>query len=100
LLLVIWAAAEVKAGFITPKLQSALERLTPGSDISVIITLSDQVDINRFRQGNRRYRRTRMIEALKNNADQTQKQLISILRERGGRRLVSLWLINGLAVTS
>ncbi|MBW2053592.1 MAG: hypothetical protein JRI85_15340, partial [Deltaproteobacteria bacterium] len=38
LLLVIWAAAEVKAGFITPKLQSALERLTPGSDISVIIT--------------------------------------------------------------
>ncbi|MBW2092209.1 MAG: S8 family serine peptidase, partial [Deltaproteobacteria bacterium] len=99
LFFIIWSAAGVHAGVITPGLRSMLENSAPGDEISVIITLSDQADINRFREGNRRYRRTRMVKALKDKAHQTQKQLIDILRSRGGRHLVSLWLINGLAIT-
>jgi bacillopeptidase F len=85
---------------ITPELQRILQSSQPGDEVSVIITLSDKADIKPFKDKPKSLRRAGMIKALKNKADLTQSPLKTFLESRRARRIKSLWLINGMAVTA
>jgi serine protease AprX len=73
-----------------------------GGELSVIVTLSDKVDPADFsgKGTPKGLLRARLITALKAKAGATQGPLMRFLKSRGAGRAVSLWLINGLAVTA
>ena len=96
----IAAVSDVQAGVMTPELKSALQDFAPDDNISVIVTLSDRVDISQFKERNRGLRRARLIKALRKKADVTQVELKSLLRKKNAKQVKSLWLINGMAVTA
>jgi len=76
--------------------------LGPDEELSVIVTLADQVSPSDFagRDMPRGLLRAQLITALKAKAAATQGPLVAFLNGRGASRVVSLWLINGLAVTA
>jgi subtilisin family serine protease len=88
------------AGVIHPALQTSLEALAENDEVSVIVTLSDQAEIGHIRDKHKGLRRMRIIRALKEKADLTQRPIIDHLAQRKTKRLTSLWLINGMAVTA
>jgi bacillopeptidase F len=97
-LLVFSAVFAAMAGEITPELQSALQSLGSNKEISVIITLSDKVDSALFKDTDKYIRRSKLINALRSKADSTQEPLKVFLEGRGVKRLISFWIINGMAV--
>ena len=88
------------ANVITPELETVLGSLPPDEEISVIITLSDKADIRPFKDKAKSLRRADIIKALKNKADLTQSPLKTFLENRRAKKIKSLWLINGMAVTA
>ena len=99
-LLIFLTGVDSHAGRIHPRLQSILRSLGPHDEVSVIITLSDKADIRPFKDMPRPLRRARIIETLKNKADLTQRPLMAFLEGRRAKKIKSLWLINGMAVTA
>lgn len=99
-LLFVWKSIEVHAGIMTPDLQTAIQAADPGREIQVIVTLSDRVDIRLFKETQKSRRRANILKALRNNAEFSQRDLKALLRRRRARRMKSLWLINGIAVTA
>jgi serine protease AprX len=100
LFLVVLTGAEAPAGIINPQLQSTLRSLGPQSEISVIVLLTEKADLTPFRDKPKFLRRTGIVKALKDKADLTQKPLRAFLEGHRARRIKSLWLINGMAVTA
>jgi bacillopeptidase F len=100
LVFLIAAVSDVQAGVMTPQLKSALQDFTPDDNISVIVTLSDRVDISQFKERHKGLRRARIIKALRKKADVTQVELQSLLKKKNAKQVKSLWLINGMAVTA
>jgi serine protease AprX len=88
------------AAVIDPELQDVLNAAGPNEEVSVIATLADRVDLGRFKDGNRKIRRARITRALKNKATLSQGPLKAFLQGKGARRIVRLWLLNGMAVTA
>jgi subtilisin family serine protease len=100
-LLLFFSAISVShAGVIAPDLRSVLESVAASEDISILITLSNKADLDRAkREKDKRRRRSRIIEELKDKADLTHGPLKALLQSRGSKRLKSLWIINGIAAT-
>jgi len=98
-LLFIFLTAFTSKAAIAPGLQSALQSLGPDEEISVIITLSDRVDLSTFKDIDKSLRRSRIIEDLKGRADFSQRPLRAFLESRKVKKLKNLWIINGIAVT-
>ncbi len=98
------------AAALEPQLQSKLEKLLPGEEISVVVTLANQVTLDRFLNNTRKLRslsaagrrqhRQELITALKDKATATQGPLSNFLHGRGARQIESLWIFNGLTVTA
>lgn len=86
-------------GELAPSIQAALRSLAPHEEVRLIISLSDRVDHRLFKEGNKRPRRLRLVRALKEKAGLTQGPLIARLKEIGAKRVVSLWIMNGVAVS-
>ena len=99
-LLIFMTALASVAGMITPRLQSALESIGPDEEVSAIVTLTDRVDLKLFRDKDKALRRARLIRALRGKADSTQAPLIALLRQKKAKHALSLWLVNGMAVTA
>lgn len=93
-------APAVRGEAIDPALRSALQSLAPDGELPVIVTLADRVDVDLYQGGDRKARRTELVRALKEKADATQKPLRAFLAEKGARRIVPLWIANGLAVSA
>ena len=77
LLSIFGGGIAVQAGAIGPDLAAVLEMLGPEDEVSVIVTLTDQVDLKKIKD---KYKekdklRTEIIKALKDKADKTQKSL-------------------------
>ncbi len=74
----------------------------PGGELSVILTLADKVNPGDFagKDTPKGLLRAQLITALKAKAGATQGPLVEFLNGRGASRVISLWLINGLAVTA
>jgi serine protease AprX len=88
------------AGTISPELESELEGLGSGDEVSVIIHLREKVDVSAFDDHRGHALRSSLIKALKSNSHQTQKSLKGFLNREGVRNTKSLWLINAIAVTA
>ena len=85
---------------IDPNLEAMLQSSTPDEEISVIVTLADKVDLKEFKNANKAFLRAMIIRALKNKADLTQVTVQTFLKAKGVKRIVTLWLINGVTVTA
>ena len=109
LILLAWPVPWTEAG-LDPQLSSILENLRPDEEVSVIATLTDQVDLDRFRTSarnirrmaaeNRRQHRQELVSALRDKSAATQGPLKSFLQGRGARKIEPLWIFNGLEVTA
>jgi bacillopeptidase F len=89
-----------QAAVVSPKLQSLLNTLPDQAEISVIVTLSEKADIHLIKDMDKRLRRSKIITTLKSKADITQRPLRDFLEIRKARKIKSLWLINGMAITA
>ena len=89
----------LQAGEIGPNLRASLQGLNPGDEIAVIITLIDQVDVKSFRGENKRQRRAALNRALRDQADRSQRGLWKFFRQKRARKIIPLWIFNGMAVT-
>ncbi len=88
-----------QAQVVSPKLQSLLNTLPDQAEIPVIVALSDKANIHLIKDQDKRLRRSKIITALKSKADLTQSPLKRFLENRKAKKMKSLWLINGIAVT-
>jgi len=97
-LLFFLTSAVVNAGDISAQLQSTLDTAGPREEIAVIIQLNDQIDRKQFRKFKKKLRRLKLLKKLKAKAANDQASLKTYLKTTGGKKLRSLWIINGMAV--
>jgi bacillopeptidase F len=88
------------AGAEAPDLPGFLRSLQPDREVSVIVALSAKADLKRVKDRDRGLRRAAVVSALKSKADATQGPFKSFLEARGAKRVRSLWIINGMAITA
>ena len=96
--LVVTASTAV-AHPISPKLESILQHLGDDDEVSVIISLSERVDLNTFKEEKGHKLRVNLIKALKRKAHLTQAPLKAFLKHENVKHVRSLWVINSMAVT-
>jgi bacillopeptidase F len=99
-LLALLAGTRAHAGVITPRLESALQSAGRADELPVIVTVAGKVDPASFGDRDRRLRRWRIVQALRDHAHLTQAPVSAALRAGGVRRLATLWIINGMAVVA
>ncbi|MHB8789577.1 MAG: S8 family serine peptidase [Desulfobulbaceae bacterium] len=92
-------ALTASAGALHPDLQSQLGRLHPAEEISIIVTLADQQNLHQFTDRDQKMRRTKIVRALRDKADKTQKPLREFLLNKNVRKITPFWIFNGMAVT-
>jgi bacillopeptidase F len=98
--LIFLSALTSQAGGLSPELQSLLPSLTSQDEISVIVILSDRPNAHLIKDQDRRLLRSRIIRHLREKAVLTQGPVRAFLEIRRAKKIKSLWLINGLAVTA
>ena len=85
---------------MSPDLQELIQNRSQEEPVAVIVVFADSAD---FRlappEGNRARRRAAMIRSLRSAAEKNQQNLRPFLRSRGVKKMRSLWLINGMAVS-
>lgn len=94
-----FAISSLPAGEIDPHLSATLEQLNSEDEISIIITLADQLDISSYRGNNKGQRRSGINKALRDKANKTQKSLKNFLQQKNARKIKSFWIFNGIAAT-
>ncbi len=87
------------AGDISPRLEARIEQLQADEEIDVLVFLTDQIDLKKFRSLKTRDRRISINTALRKKAEKSQKNIKRFLRNSDGRNIKSFWIVNGLAVT-
>jgi serine protease AprX len=97
-------AAISNQGKISSEVQSALAAASLTQEISVIVYLNDRADLAPFR-GQRRTERLRgVVNALRNKAELSQRNLKSFLELRRGQGQVGtyrpFWVFNGFSLTA
>jgi subtilisin family serine protease len=97
--ILFFAAFDALAANIASELQATLRTAAPDKDVPVIITFSNKVDTRIFAAMARGLRRSKMIKALRERAAANSAPLVAFLQNRGAKRLLPLWIINGVAVT-
>ena len=90
----------LQAGVLSTGLQSILQSLDSDKELSVIISLSEKIDLSFFKDTDKSLRRSKIIKALKNKENSTQKHLKTFLKKRGVKHIIPLWIINGMAITA
>ncbi len=93
------AFSEASAGKIHPDLAAELQMLAAADEVAVIVTLSDQQDINEFKGNSQQVYRSWLKRSLKDKADKSQKQLKKFLRQKNSGKTVPFWIVNAIAVT-
>lgn len=90
------AAAQV----VAPALATVLREAAPDDELSVIVTFEPAADLDQIRDPKKPARRSKIIRALQDNYAQQAGGHERFLRGRRARRVVPLWIINGMAVTA
>ena len=91
-------SAAVNAATISPEVSSLIQSSKASDKISVIITLKAKADLESIQEKNKSKRRAKILNALKNNANASQKALNAWLKadkDVSGWKL--LWMINAIA---
>ncbi len=86
------------AGHRTAALEAALQTTNPDDEIRVIVWFSRHADIEPLRHMPRPLRRSSMIRDMKSIAQQSQRNVESLLRESEIKNVKSLWVGNGMAM--
>ena len=86
-----------QAGIITLDLEAALQTLGPDEEVPVIIYLSDTVDLKVYKDKDKAIRSSKIIKALIDKSDATQKDLLKLLKQNKVKEVVSFWIFNGIA---
>lgn len=89
-----------QAGVLSSELLSVIESSGSDKELSVIITLSEKVNLSLFNDTDKTLRRSKIIKALQNKKNSTQKHLTAFLNKRNVTRIIPLWIINGMAITA
>jgi bacillopeptidase F len=98
--LIFFLTITSQAGVLSPDLQSVLPSLRDQDEVSVIVTLSDRPNVSLIQDQDRRLLRSRIIRHLREKADLTQRPVKTFLEIQRAKKIKSLWLINGMAVTA
>jgi len=96
--LIWWQSAA--AGVVAPEVAALLQSSSANDRISVIIQLKAKADVGSIQEKNRSLRREKIIRALQDNANASQKPLMQWLT--AGQDVAGwkhLWMINAIAVT-
>jgi len=96
-LLIALQAAGAMAGVVAPDVQDAVRTLAPDAEVPVIIRLSETVDLKSFTDKDKAVRSSKIIKALIDRKDRTQKDLLKFLKNNKVKDPLSLWIINGIA---
>jgi len=86
-----------RAGVIDPGLELAMAAGEAEAPIPVIVTLSEQVELQQFNHKNKALRRKALVKALQGKATATQAHLLAFLKSRGVKEIKPFWIFNGLA---
>lgn len=99
LIVIAGAVSTSHAGTVHPDLLLQLGSLNPEEEISVIVTLTDQQNLQQFTDRDKKLQRLKIARALRDRADKTQKPLREFLRKKNVRKITPFWIFNGMAVT-
>ena len=88
------------AGVVTPELEEALTSAAPDQELAIIVTLADQVDLKKIKDKDKSLLRTKIVKALKDKAEKTQKPIKDFLKQKDAKKIKSFWIFNGLAATA
>ena len=101
LLLVLGAGTGVQAGETSPDLEAALDAMGPDEAIAVILTFTDKVNPNNFKNiDNKGQRRSQLVKALKAQSSKNMQAIENVLETPAVGRAFGLWVINGAALTA
>ena len=87
----------VSAATISPEVSSLIKSSKASDKISVIVTLKAKADLGSIQDQNKSKRRTKILNALKNNANASQKALNAWLKTNDVAGWKLLWMINAVA---
>ena len=91
---------ELRAGTISTALETVLTGLSSEEEVPVIVVLADRPRLNSPAMQGYVGRRPQLIRALKSKAELSQTSLKEFLSTQRVKRRVSLWLINGMAISA
>jgi len=97
--LLLGAGLPAQANVIDPDLQTLLDTLGRDDEVNVLVTLTDQVDIEKIKDKAKSALRTALITELKDKKDKTQQAIKDFLKGKA-LKITSFWIFNGLAVTT
>lgn len=86
------------AGTLSPDLKTVLKTAAADEPIAVIVRLRKRADLKQFKKLKRALRRTKIIQALKQEAEADQSDILTLLKSKNIKKLRKLWLINGIAM--
>lgn len=92
LLIAAMFAMNTQAGTLDPELEAAIEGMSPGDPVNVIIRCTDPLDPASVPAGN-------LVPALQNKASACETSLGNVLANTALEPPVTLWIINGIAAT-
>lgn len=101
LLVLLGAAANARAGTVTPELEEALRGLRPEAEVAVIARLPGRLDLGVFTgMEDRSTRRSRVVRALREKAQRAQGPVIALLAGSGATAIRPLWIDNSIAFSA
>lgn len=98
--LLLLCALPARAGVIGAELEALLPSLGPQAEVAVIVTMLEKVELPALSGKDRGVRRTKLVQSLKDKADETQAPVKALARAGGAKGLRPLWIVNGLALTA
>ncbi len=98
----LWSlfAASVHAAVVEPELDRLLQARGAGDAIPVIVTFPRVVDPWSLRESDRRQRRSRLLQALQQEAEGVPAQVQRFAEERGATEIRPLWASHALALSA
>jgi len=94
------AISAAQAQVIDPELEEQLTKLGPQDHVSVIVRFADRVGLSQFHETDKALLRSDIVAALKAQSYASQSAVEHLLASPSVARRVSLWGINGLALTA
>lgn len=96
--LVLAMPCQAQPARIAAPLRDALQGIDLQQEVGVIVRFKGRPDLQLLKDPDLRVRRKKIIDALRQRADQAERPLRSFLRNRPARNFISLWLINGASL--
>lgn len=86
------------AGILSADLRATLETAADDELIAVIVRLRKKANLKQFKKLKRTLRRSKIIKALKQEAEADQAEILALLKNKNIKKLRKLWLMNGIAM--